>query len=259
MTNYGLQSSRIRNFQLGFEEARRQSGIVEALARRAGVRSLSSEVDSLHAFGAKIVARGEPFEDRGNWAEYRPWEFAVAQERFLLSQLADGLSGVPTISTSILSHSWLGSVARSTPFETTLITVEGDIDPNLRTSLFLEEAHKNPGYDPLAQFRHSLESTLWLLGAVGPTPILWTRHNGPVHVTALELASVVSFRRFAPESTGEMFVSEVRYTTDEEARAAWPTLIERVRRRGNEVLIRVAESVDLSVKPGAYAMRWRVG
>jgi len=81
-----ISKSRTDQFLLDYLKDREQCGALEAIFEQAQSYRQEGQWQDRLAVGFNVLLRKGPFVEDSNWFPYRPWQFALALERNLLSR-----------------------------------------------------------------------------------------------------------------------------------------------------------------------------
>lgn len=86
-----VSEARVQRFEDDYLKGRREIGATEKVFRYYGAFQHKTTPNRLASFGFNTLVNKGPFVDGSNWLDLRGWEFAVAEERYLLKKLHDCL------------------------------------------------------------------------------------------------------------------------------------------------------------------------
>ena len=87
-----VSEARVQRFEDDYLKGRREIGATEKVFRYYGTFQHKTIPNRLASFGFNTLFNKGPFVDGSNWLDLRGWEFAVAEERYLLKKLHDCLA-----------------------------------------------------------------------------------------------------------------------------------------------------------------------
>jgi len=87
-----LSEARVQKFEDDYLKGRRETGATEKIFSYYGAFQHKTTPNRLASFGFNRLENKGLFVDGSNWLDLRGWEFAVAEERYLLKKLHDCLA-----------------------------------------------------------------------------------------------------------------------------------------------------------------------
>ena len=192
-----ISEERVQRFKEDYLKGRQDIGATEKIFRYFDAYQMKNEQHDSAYFGFnRLVPKGS-FVDDSNWADLRGWEFAVAEERWLLNNLyikmAESISKTgQTLPGSIAKHpdEILGTIEKISEIMKghgycgNLIVVATDL--NTETIISLEKLITIPSWELSDDLK-----TNWILGKHEDFPILYIKNKD------LKTLFVVDVRRFA--------------------------------------------------------------
>jgi hypothetical protein len=203
MNGYELSEERLMRFRDGVRRDRPKAAVTESLFARVGANfEHSNTVRHELAFGVRGLLSREPFEDRSDWGEYRTWEFALAQERYVLKSLVRSLPvGDPALGVEQVWERLRPRLSQmQAAVDADLVAISGAIDKELRDAIVV---HGDGGWGE-GGWRRALASSVWMIGDLDGVPILWAHHEGPTSASAINLRRWARFHRYCPSKQGEL-------------------------------------------------------
>ncbi|MCW4011781.1 MAG: hypothetical protein NWF07_02185 [Candidatus Bathyarchaeota archaeon] len=82
-----LSDTRVQKFKDDYLKSREEIGATEKIFKYYGSFKQQSTLNHLKNFGFNKLVHKGPFVDGSNWSDIGGWEFAVAEERYLLNKL----------------------------------------------------------------------------------------------------------------------------------------------------------------------------
>jgi hypothetical protein len=82
-----VSKTRVQRFEEDYLKGRREIGATEKIFKHYGAFQHKTVANHLISFGFNSLVNKGPFVDGSNWLDMRGWEFAVAEERYLLKKL----------------------------------------------------------------------------------------------------------------------------------------------------------------------------
>jgi len=195
-----VSEARVQRFKDDYLKGRRDIGATEKIFKYYGAFQYRTERNELAKSGFNRLVDKGPFVDGSNWADLRGWEFAVAEERYLLKNLHTRLAESVNHTSQILSDTITrepDAILDATKSmadlldigEATLILLAAHLDTEAIVSL--EKALTTPGWELGDELR-----TNWVLGKHEESVVLYLNEselNSLYVIDVPRFASVIQY------------------------------------------------------------------
>jgi hypothetical protein len=195
-----VSETRVQRFREDYLKGRQDIGATEKIFRHYGAFLYRNEQNDRACFGFNSLVYKGPFVDGSSWLDQRGWEFAVAEERYLLKKLHEHLAKSISHTGQIVSNNIiqqpneildaakmmadsLGAHDRS------LIVLAAHLDTE--TIVSLNKALTTAGWELEDELR-----TNWILGKYEGCPVLYLNEldlNNLYVVDAPRFASLIQY------------------------------------------------------------------
>jgi hypothetical protein len=185
-----VSEARVQRFKEDYLKGRRNIGATEKIFNHCGAFQHRNERNDLATFGFNRLVHKGPFVDGSNWADLRGWEFAVAEERWLLKHLHTHLSESASQSGHVLAYNVPRQPSDILSAADSLAGLLGE--QGFEASLVVVATHLD--IDTLVALTPALTDDLrtnWILGKHGSYPVLYINDHD------LDSLYVVDVQRFA--------------------------------------------------------------
>lgn len=213
-----ISAVRVKAFREDYLKSRQAIGATEKIFRWCGAFQPERDTKEEAAFGFnRLVSKG-PLVEGSNWGDLGGWDFAVAQERYLLGRLQEELStGVGQTGQTLpeafardangIMHAAASLSARlaEVGFEPSVIVLAADLGGELLIKL--EEKVTVQGWQLPEELR-----TNWILGKYEKQPVLYIGNASLSEVYAVDVRSFATLVQFEP-------VVDLRFNAIDEAAA----------------------------------------
>jgi hypothetical protein len=199
-----ISEARLQRFQEDYLKGRQEIGAAEKIFTRYGAFQYRSQQKETASFGFNRFVHKGPFVDGSNWADLRGWEFAVAEERHLLSklhsQLAESASQTGQMlpdhiarepSAILSAANRMSDLLASRGFRATPIVLATNLDTDVIVAF--EKALTTPGWELTGDLR-----TNWILGLHGTCPVLYFREQDLNSLYVLDVPRFATLVQFDP-------------------------------------------------------------
>jgi len=204
---YILESSistvRVQKLKDDYLKGRRDIGATEKIFKYFGAFQRQNKANNLASFGFNVLLDRGPFVDNSNWLDQKGWEFAVAEERYLVDKVLTHLAHSVSTTGQMLSstatrkpHEILGTAKK-------IINLMG----KNKESLLVLAAHMDT--EIIFQLKKELTTpdwelgdelrTNWILGKHENCPILYLKDSDLGALYVVDLPHFASLIQYDPE------------------------------------------------------------
>ncbi len=199
-----LSTKRKKQFTDDYLRSRQSIGATEKLFKWAEAFEVSPDRNEAASAGFNHLVPKGPFVEGSNWADLGGWDFAVAQEQFLLqrfnSRLVEAVQETGQVLGKLVSLNagelvqvigLLSAKLNKAGFNKNAAVIAAELPTEL--SIALQAKVTKPGWDLPDDLR-----TNWIIGLYGTLPIVYIRSAQPPSVYVFDVSAYATLVQYAP-------------------------------------------------------------